>query len=121
MVKSMFNWYIRERIPSRWECVDSQTFWKSDHLCIVLHCAYQNSISGRLKSDDQIEDPNVWPKIVEPARNAEPTLPVPKIKQDNKGRGQHKEDITNNINSKAYIISCIQLISLGSQSNFVHL
>jgi len=74
-----------------------------------------------LKSDDQIEDPNVWPKIVEPARNAEPTLPVPKIKQDNKGRGQHKEDITNNINSKAYIISCIQLISLGSQSNFVHL
>ena len=58
MVKSMFNWYIRERIPSRWECVDSQTFWKSDHLCIVLHCAYQNSISGRLKSDDKIEDPN---------------------------------------------------------------
>lgn len=69
----------------------------------------------------KLKIPIVWPKIVEPAHNAEPTLPVPKIKQNNKGRGQHKEDITNIIKSMAYIISCIQLISLGSQSNFVHL
>lgn len=58
MVKSMFNWYIWERIPSGWECVDSRTFWKSDHPCIVLHCVYQHSISRRSKSDDKIKDPN---------------------------------------------------------------
>ena len=89
----------------------------------VLYCIAFIRIQspGVWKAMIKLKIPIVWPKIVEPAHNAEPTLPVPKIKQNNKGRGQHKEDITNIMKSQAYIISCIQLISFGSQSNFVHL
>ena len=73
----------------------------------------------------------MWPKIAEPAHHASDnasTKDQTKQQGNSNLRGQHKEDITNIMKSQAYIISCIQSISLGSckaiicsSMNFTHL